>query len=117
MKVIRTNIADIATNKKKFYKLTKAAGQNVKDVEGSYAVTDWAIYQEENNRGEINDVLAMIVFDAAGVPSKLQTISKTFMRDFLEIVELMGEEDFAIDIIHGQTKAGRDFVSCELNCD
>lgn len=117
MKIIRTNITDIDKNKKIFYKLCKAAGQNVKDVEGTYAVSSWAIYQEENAKGEINEVLSILVFDAAGVPSKIQTISKTFMHDFLEIVELMGEDDFAIDIVHGQTKAGRDFVSCELNCD
>lgn len=117
MIIIRTNIADIENNKKKVYKLTKASGNNVKDVEGTYAVNEWAIYTEENSKGEENTVLAVLAFDVSGVPVKLQTISQTFIRDFLEIADLMGDEDFAIDIVHGKTKAGRDFVSCELNCD
>ena len=117
MIIIRTNIKDIENNKKKVYKLTKSSGQNVKDVEGTYAVDEWAIYTEENAKGETNTVLAILGYDVSGVPVKLQTISSTFIRDFCEVCDLMGEEDFAIDIIHGKSKSGRDFVSCELNCD
>ena len=117
MIIIRTNIADIENNKKKVYKLTKASGNNVKDVEGTYLVKEWAIYTEENSNGVENTVLAVLALDVSGVSVKLQTISQTFIRDFLEIVDLMGDEDFAIDIVHGKSKAGRNFVSCELYCD
>ena len=71
MIIIRTNIKDIENNKKKVYKLTKSSGQNVKDVEGTYAVDEWAIYTEENAKGETNTVLAILGYDVSGVPVKL----------------------------------------------
>ena len=42
------------------------------------------------------------------------TNSETFKRDFMNIADLMDGEDYAIEIISGQSKAGREFITCTL---
>jgi hypothetical protein len=117
MEIIRTNNSQLANDKKLLYRLTKAAGKNVKDLEGSYLVRNWLLYSDVNQRGEPQDVLSILATNADGEMVKLQTISKTFQRDFLQIVDIMGDEQYSIDVVHGLTKAGRDFVTCELTFD
>ena len=48
---------------------------------------------------------------------KMGTISQTFIKSFLEIVDIMGTDPFAIVITGGKSKNGRDYVNCELDCD
>lgn len=117
MKIIRTNIENLEENKKMLYKLTKAKGYSVKDVEGVFPVHGYLIYEDVNAKGEMQTVTAVLCEDVEGNPVKLQSISMTFRREFEEIADLMAGEDFAITLIHGTTKSGRDFVSCELYCD
>lgn len=110
MKILATNKKDLT--KQEIYKLTKSAGQNVKDVEGTFEVDIWALYEETNNAGQDQTVLTILAKGGA----KLSTISKTFIDSFKEIVELMEEDPFAVVIVHGKSKSGRDYVSCELDC-
>ena len=42
------------------------------------------------------------------------TNSETFKRDFMNIEELMDGEAYTIEIISGQSKAGREFITCTL---
>ena len=111
MKIIKTNIANLAEDKRTFYKLTKARGVNVKDLDADseHPVNAFLLYEGENNKGELQTVLTIISGDL-----KMQTISKTFIAAFLEIVDLMGDDEYAIRIIKSVTKAGREFVTCEL---
>lgn len=117
MNIIRTNIKDLENNKKLLYRLTKASGKNVKDMEGSWPVTSWCLYNDVNSKGTEQTVLSILSADPDGVAVKLQTISSTFQRDFLDIVDVMGDEAYSIDVVHGLTKNGRDFVTCELSFD
>lgn len=112
MEIIRTNID--ATNKKEVYRLTKSESQRVQDVEKgiSLPVDKWALYTEKNNKGEEQNVLAVV---SGGM--KISTISKTFIESFLECVDLMGDDPFSIIITGGTSKGGRQYVNCELDCD
>ena len=38
----------------------------------------------------------------------------TFKRDFMNIAELMDGEEYTIEVISGQSKAGREFITCTL---
>ena len=43
------------------------------------------------------------------------TISKTFIREFVDIIAAFGDDpDLAIKVVSGTSRAGRKFVSCEI---
>lgn len=114
MNIIETNIANIADDKKTLYKLTRAKGSNIKDLENGerVPVDAWVLYTDVNTKGTEQTVLAIISGD-----KKYHSISPTFQRDFADIVSLMDGEDFAIIITKATSKAGREFVTCELDCE
>lgn len=112
MEIIRTNI-DV-TNKREIYKLTKSESMRVQDVEQgtSFPVDKFAIYTEQNSKGEDQTVLAIVSGSV-----KISTISQTFIRSFTECLDIMGEDPFSIIITGGTSKGGRKYVNCELDCD
>ena len=101
-------------DKKAVYRMTKSESTQVKDLERglSMPVDKWCLYEEENSRGELQQVLSF----TSGY-MKISTISKTFVRSFLECAELMDGDPFAVIITGGETKSGRAYVNCELDCD
>lgn len=113
MNVIRTNIENLS--KKDLYKLTKASGVNVKDapVDEPVGVAAYALYTDVNSKGVESEVLAILCEDGR----KLHTISATFKESFFDVVDIMEDESFSIVIKKATSKAGREFVSCELYCD
>lgn len=115
MKIISTNIENLAENKKAMYKLTKTPGVNVKDIEPdkSHGVSAYALYTDVKSDGTEQEVLAVILESG----EKLQTISPTFIRAFMEIVEIMENDSFSIITRKSKSKGGREFVTCELDCD
>ena len=116
MNIIRTNID--CNDKKKVYKLTKADSQRVQDLEQgtSFAVDAWALYEEDklkkDGTTEKQTVLSVV---SGGV--KFSTISQTFIRSFMECVDLMENDPFSIIITGGTSNGGRQYVNCELDCD
>ena len=114
MNIIDTNITNLTESKKTMYKLTRAKGLNIKDLENGerVPVDAWALYTDVNTKGTEQTVLAIISGD-----KKYHSISPTFQRDFADIVSLMDGEDFAIIITKATSKAGREFVTCELDCE
>lgn len=103
--------------------MTKGDSLKVQDIEKgtSLAIDLFAVYEEEKVRtkqggkGEEVYTETVLAFTAGG--KKYATISQTFIRSFLEIVDIMGDEPFAIIITGGQTKNGRAYVNCELDCE
>ena len=83
----------------------------------SIPVKDWALYNDpkEGRDGSNKENKVLSFIDTVGV--KYSTVSATFIREFFDIVDLMGDDDFAIMLIHGTTKSGKPFVTCELDCD
>lgn len=117
MEIIRTNIVNLADNKKALYQLTKAPGVNVKDIQPdvSHPVAGWALYKDLSNGrdgAQEREVLAVILEDG----TKLQTISGTFIKAFMEIVDLMEDDPFSIITRKSTSKAGREFVTCDMDC-
>lgn len=117
MEIIKTNID--TCDKKLVYKLTKSASLMAQNApEGlSIPVKAWALYNDpkEARDGSVKEQQVLSFIDNDG--AKYSTISATFIREFLDCVEIMGDESFAILLIHGTTKGGKPFVSCELDCD
>ena len=117
MEIIKTNID--TTDKKLVYKLVKSRSIMVQDSpEGlSIPVKAWALYNDpkESRDGTLKEQQVLSFIDNDG--AKYSTISATFIHEFLECADIMDGDDFAILLIHGTTKSGKPFVSCELDCD
>lgn len=117
MEIIRGNIDQ--NNKYEVYKLAKSAGEMMQNAPDgmSIPVKSWLLYNDpkEAKDGSKKDNIILSIVDNAGV--KYSTVSATFQREFADIVELMGNTPFALLIKHGTTKAGKPFVTCELDCD
>lgn len=107
------------TNKKLAYKLTKSSGAMVQEAPDglSVPIQYWALYNDpkEAKDGSLRDNLVLSFIDDSG--AKYSTISATFIREFLDIAAIMEPDPFAILLVHGTTKGGKVFVSCELDCD
>lgn len=117
MEILRSNI-DV-NNKIEVYRLVKSSGAMVQDAPDgmSVPVAKWALYNDpkEQKDGSLKDNNVLSFIDRAGV--KYSTVSATFIREFLDIVAIIEPDPFAIIIKHGTTKAGKAFVTCELDCD
>lgn len=110
MNIIATN-AD-RDNKKEFYALTKSSATNVKDIpEGSYDVDKYCIYEDVDSNGEIKEVVVFIDTDG----TKYASVSRTFKREFTDIIDIMGNEKFSILVKKGKARNGREYVTCELD--
>lgn len=103
-------------DKKTLYSLTRGQSMSVKDVDDRTVITPAAfvVYEDTDKDGKMNEVLAIRDKESGEV---FTTISPTFKRDFFDIVDFMGEDDYSIRTVHGTTKAGRDFVTCTMVCD
>ena len=120
MKFIKTSID--TTDKKAVYRMTKGDSLKVQDLEkgASFPVDAFAVYEETKTRkkqdGTTEEYTDTVLTFVSG-NMKIGTISATFIRSFLEIVELMENDPFAIVITGGKSKNGREYVNCELDCN
>ena len=98
--------------KRESYKMTlDPAIKKMKDFIGvQINVAAYCLYQDVNKEGKEFEVLSIMDKDG-GVCA---TNSETFKRDFMNIAELMDDEEYTIEIISGQSKAGREFITCTL---
>ena len=73
-------------------------------------VSAWAVFEDADKKtGEVRNVLSVLTPDN----EVLCSVSPTFQSDFLDMAELF-QNDFAFEIISGESKAGREFVTCAL---
>lgn len=120
MKFIKTNIN--TADKKDVYRMTKGESLKIQDIEKgtSFPIDKYAVYEEEKTRkkndGTTENYTETVLTFVSG-NMKLGTISATFIRSFMEIVEIMEDEPFAIVITGGKSKNGREYVNCELDCN
>lgn len=100
-------------DKKKTYQLTHAMQtRKVQDaVDSVLTVNSWVRYTDvDATTGEAKEV---VVLESEG--EVFGTISKTFIREFIDILQAFGDDpDLAIKVVEGTSKAGRKFVSCEI---
>ena len=99
-------------NKRESYKLTlDPAIKKMKDFIGvQIDVAAYYFYKYVNKDG--NEVEVLSVMDKDG--GVCATNSDTFKRDFMNIADLMDGDDYTIEVISGQSKAGREFITCTL---
>lgn len=120
MTFLKTNIN--TEDKKQVYRMTKGDSQKIEGLERglSIPVDHFALYIEEKDRKKqdgTTEQYEQTVLTFTSGPHKFGTISATFIKSFLEIVEIMDGDPFAIVITGGESKSGRKFVNCELDCD
>lgn len=103
--------AEAENNKRMIYALTRGESVSVKDVPAGTVIHPevWCNYDDEDSKGETKNILAIA---AEGVV--YTTISPTFKREFEAIADIMQDEPYDLKIIHGTTKAGREFVTCTM---
>lgn len=120
MTFLKTNIN--TEDKKQVYRMTKCESQKIEGLERglSIPVDHFALYIEEKDRKKqdgTTEQYEQTVLTFTSGPHKFGTISATFIKSFLEIVKIMDGDPFAIIITGGESKSGRKFVNCELDCD
>ncbi len=120
MKFIATNIN--TEDKREVYRMTKGDSLKVQDMDRgtSFPVEKYALYEDtktrKKNDGSQEEYTEKVLTIVSG-NAKLGTISATFIKSFMEIVDIMGADPFAIIITGGKSKNGREYVNCELDCD
>ena len=120
MTFLKTNIN--TEDKKQVYRMTKGDSQKIEGLEKglSIPVDQYALYTEVKDRKKqdgTTEQYDQTVLTFTSGPHKFGTISATFIKSFLEIVEIMDGDPFAIIITGGESKSGRKYVNCELDCD
>lgn len=98
---------------KQMYDLTKSPEiQKVSDNDGALLQVDaWALYKDTDKDGNTREILSILDNEAGAVA----TNSVTFIRDFMEIMEMC--HDCSVEVQHvkissGASKAGRKFYTC-----
>lgn len=119
MTFIRTNINP--EDKKQVYRMTKGDSLKIDGIDkGTVVPVDkYALFTETKERnkqdGSVETYEQQVLTIVSG-NHKFGTISATFIRSFLEILDIMGDDPFGIVITGGESKGGRHFVNCELDC-
>lgn len=117
MKLIRTNIENIENEKVLIYKLTKGTSTSFKDLEDedldqSWPVDGYLIYEEQNKTGNGTTVLISILSNGRIIGGQ----SKPFIESFEEIADIMGSEPFSIHVNKLQSHNKRTFYTATLDC-
>ncbi len=99
--------------KKEIYKLTlDPAMKKMKDFVGSSIdVYAYCLYTDFNSKDD-KEVEVLSVMDKDG--SVFATNSPTFKKDFMNIAEIMEDDEYSIEVISGTSNAGREFITCTL---
>lgn len=108
MEIIKTS----TENKVDIYKLTQdAAIQSMKDSKGQLiTVKEWAHYTDTDKDGNTREIIS--IMDNDGVVRA--TNSATFRKDFLNMVDLFGQELASITVLADVSKNNREFITCSL---
>lgn len=94
---------------KTMYNLTKnPSASKLSDVKGTtLAVEAWAIYESENDTGDISDILAVVTAEG----EIYRTNSAPFIRDFVDITVIFPDvHPLPVTVESGRSKAGREFI-------
>ncbi len=108
-KIITQYPADL--DKRTAYRLTRANAKKMIEAAGSVITpTAYVLYEEPDAKsGEIKTVLTI---EADG--EIFGTVSSVFIREFVDAAEYFNGDVGSIRIITGETKNGREFVTCEI---
>ena len=116
MKILKTNIENLAESKVMIYKLTKAPSINLQRMTdeqsaAAYPVDAYLYYEDTNSKGDVVNVLAILSGSVV-----ISTVGKTFIDSFFQIVDIMDGDPFTIRVYTGESKNKRKFFDCVLDC-
>lgn len=103
------------TNPMDMYNLTKSPDRSkLSDASGEVLELDkWLVYSEPNSKGEEVTLASLTTKDGRA----FTTNSGTFIRDFTSAVTMFSEfgtEFHTIQIVEGESKNGRKFITCKV---
>lgn len=109
MNIIKSS--EIIESKDMYFMTVSANAYKVSDHQNEKVdVTAWAIYEDENSKGE---PVTLVAFKGAD-GTIYRTNSATFRRSFDNIVTFFGSDPvIPIEILGQLSKGGRLFVTCE----
>lgn len=95
------------------YFLTMAPSvQKMKDaISQEIEVAAFCVYEDTNSKGEEQTILSI----ATPENEVFATNSPTFIEDFLKMYDMFtdcGETITKVEVISGESKAGREFITC-----
>ena len=95
------------------YKMMKSPEvKKMSEADGSVLeVKSWIQYIDTDSKtGEQKEVLTIATTDG----EMFGTISVTFLREFLDIVNFFGDDVGMIRVVSGKSKAGRNYITCTV---
>lgn len=99
-------------SKKEVFKLTDGDAYKMSDAAGMVIDIDcWCLYNDLNSKGQEQQVLS--IMDNEG--HIYGTISQTFIQKFMRMVDFFGDELTEVVVKNGTSKAGREFVTCDIS--
>lgn len=118
MEIIKTNIENLAEDKKTLYRLTMGESVSVQKMDDdalseSYPVHAYVLRNDVNSKNENVEILTILT-EYQGHSVVLSTVSDTFKKEFFKMLDLFGDDDFTIHITTGNSKSGRRYMSCTL---
>ena len=101
------------TEVEKYLMTISPAMKSIKDVKDgtSIKVVGYLEFKDVKDNGDTSEILSVITPDNEVYSCQ----SATFKRSLKDIAGIMGGKTFSVIKTSGKTKAGRDFVNCELD--
>lgn len=116
MKII-SNYPENLTMKQAYALTRNPDSRPMKTLEGAcFNIEAFAIYEDVNAKGETQEILSILTTEG----DTFSTISATFKRDFNAIIDMVNQfganlPDVEIEVIGGESKAGRHYIGCKMN--
>lgn len=115
--MIITSKSSESFTKAEIYRMTKSPSiVSVKTVADDTTMSPigWLTFDDENNKGEVSHMLSII-----GVGEDDQEVvwscqSQTFKDNFMDLWNMFDGEPFTLIKLSGKSKAGREYVNCDL---
>ena len=117
MKVLKSNITNIESEKKLLYRLTKGESTAVSKLDDEELDQKWPVdaylqYEDTNRSGDAVTLLSILSNGRV-----LTAQSKPFQDAFMEIVDIMDDDPITLRIHHYVSRGGRKFCTCALDLD
>lgn len=108
MEIIKTSRE---LSKKEIFKLTESDTYKMSDAAGLILEIDcWVLYNDLDRKGLDQQVLT--VLDKNG--QIYGTISQTFINKFRRMADFFGDELTEVMVKKGTSKAGREYITCDI---
>lgn len=115
--MIITSMSKEDFTKVELYRMTKSPSNvSVKTLADGTTMTPigWLTFDDEDNKGEVSHMLSIIGIGEDDQETVWSCKSQTFKNSFIDLWELFKGETFKIKKLSGETKAGREYVNCDL---